>query len=80
MNPWPFHASVSCPHCCSLSVSGRPTCHLCQGRRQVAADTALAYTLNIWAKRGCICGACLLIGPMPQSEAADTFREAFAQR
>ena len=71
---------ISCPHCCSLSTIGRPTCHVCSGERQVTVIEALRYTRNIWAKPGCVCGACLLIGPMPQSEGADTFREAFAQR
>jgi hypothetical protein len=57
---------VTCPHC--GSVQGTHTCHLCHGSRKVAVDTALAHARNIWARKGCECGACLAIGPMPRKD------------
>jgi len=62
----PYLPSATCPHCAGLRIR---SCHVCDGYRVIGDMGKLRDAARyVWAKRGCRCDACLIVGRrMPEA-------------
>jgi hypothetical protein len=66
-SPFVIYDAFACPHCANL----RGSCCQCGGTKVIRdPEAVIAAVAFVWARRGCICDACRLIGTQPGRAAA----------